>query len=179
VAAPEMPEIAKLQLQQSIETYRVQMTLLVQICGVFVLADGTMVGFAIQQRLAGIIWVGLVFPVTMFLIIRIVYRLTLPVIATAVTIETKYHDGDMTGLMSLFIALGVSQDILLQLRSTALFENEEARLKIYSDLKRPRFAGSSLTRFGLLVVTVGQVIAPLVLNGFFGWSLLSFPTAAK
>ena len=69
-----LPEIAKLQLQQSIETYRVQMSLLVQICTVLVVADATTVGYAIQQKLAGIIWVGVIFPVTMFLVIRVIFR---------------------------------------------------------------------------------------------------------
>jgi hypothetical protein len=57
---------------------------------VLVISDATTVGYAVQQQLAGIVWVGLVFPVVMYLTIRLVFRLTIPVIATAVGIENHF-----------------------------------------------------------------------------------------
>ena len=44
-----LPELTKLQLQQSVETYRVQLSLLVQILAVLVVADATVVGYAINN----------------------------------------------------------------------------------------------------------------------------------
>jgi|HubBroStandDraft_4_1064222.scaffolds.fasta_scaffold728488_1 hypothetical protein len=46
------------------------MSLLVQIRTVLVVADATTVGYAVQQQLAGMIWVGVIFPITMYLMIR-------------------------------------------------------------------------------------------------------------
>lgn len=43
VSEQGIPELAKLQLQQGIETYRAQMSLMVQICTVLVVADATTV----------------------------------------------------------------------------------------------------------------------------------------
>lgn len=102
--APSLPEFAKLQLQQSVETLRVQVSLLVQICTVLVLGDATVVGYAIQQRLAGVMWAGLIFPLAMRTFISFIMRLTVPIAATAVQIETEYREPGAFGLVSTFLA---------------------------------------------------------------------------
>ncbi len=141
-----LPEITKLQLQQSIETYRVQMSLLVQMCTVLVVADATTVGYGIQQKLAGIIWVGMIFPVTMFLVIRVIFRLTLPVLATAIAIESRYKDTEVPGLMSNFISVSVSPTFFPTLKAASLIEDETERTKALQGLRRPAFSGVSPTK---------------------------------
>jgi hypothetical protein len=63
-------------------------------------------GVAIQQHLAGIIWFGLVFPIAMVQVIVIVFRLTLPMPAIAVSIETRYKNPHIPGLNKYFVATG-------------------------------------------------------------------------
>ena len=167
-----MPEITRIQLQQSIETYRVELSLLVQICTVMVVADATTIGVAIQQHLAGIIWAGLAFPIAMIQVIVIVLRLTLPVLATAVSIETRYKNPHVPGLMSTFVATGISPKFLDQLRSAALLEHEPARMKALLALRRqPAFAGGKPIKIALLAVVVLQAIAPVLLVHFAHWPL--------
>lgn len=168
-----LPEITKIQLQQSVETYRVQLSLLVQICTVFVVADATTVGYALQQRVAGIFWIGLIFPLTMFLIVQVVFRLSLPVLATAISIETKYKDADVVGLMTTFVAVGMSRTFLEQLRAASLLESEQARTKALSGIKKPpSFSGGRSIRWILLLIIVGQAVTPILLWRFAGWVLL-------
>ena len=173
VADQALPEITKLELQQSIETYRVQMSLLVQICTVLVVADATTVGYAIQQKLAGIIWVGIVFPVTMFLVIRVIFRLTLPVLATAIAIESKYRDPEVAGLLSNFVSTSISPTFLPRLREASLIESESERIKAIRALRRPAFSGASPTKWMLVAIILGQLITPLLLEHFADWTLLS------
>jgi hypothetical protein len=168
-----LPEITKLQLQQSIETYRVQMSLLVQICTVLVVADATTVGYAIQQKLAGIIWIGVVFPVTMFFIIRVIFRLTLPILATAIAIESRYKDIEVAELMSTFVSVSISPTFFPSLRAASLIEDESERIRALQSLRRPAFAGVSPTKWMLLVIIVGQLLTPLLLEHFDHWRLLS------
>lgn len=168
-----VPEFSKLQLQQSIETYRVQMSLMVQICTVLVVADATTVGYGVQQKMAGIIWVGIVFPVTMFLLIRVIIRLLVPVLATALAIEAKYKDPEIAGLMSCFVMVAISPVFAASLRSALLLESEGARIKALKNLRRPVFSGASPTRWILGVIVIGQLLAPFLLWHFAHWRLLA------
>jgi hypothetical protein len=165
-------EIAKLQLQQSLETYRAQISLLVQICTVLVVADATTVGIAVQQQLAGIIWVGVIFPITIYLIIRTVFRLTLPILATAISIEGEYRDPAIPGLMSTFAALAISPTFFERIKSVTAIKSEAARLKALADLQRPSFGGISHTKWLLIVIIVGQLAAPFLLYHYAHWRLL-------
>jgi hypothetical protein len=165
-------EIAKLQLQQSLETYRAQMSLLVQISTVLVLADATTVGIAVQQQLAGIIWVGVIFPITIYLIIRTVFRLTLPVLATAVSIEAEYRDTAVLGLMSTFAALAISPVFYERIKVTVAIQPEAARLKALAALRRPSFGGISHTKWMLIVIIAGQLVTPVLLCQYQHWPLL-------
>lgn len=50
------------QYEQWMETFRHGVTSLAQLVTVFVLADITLLGFAIDNQIAGIIWIGALFP---------------------------------------------------------------------------------------------------------------------
>jgi hypothetical protein len=167
-------DFVRAQLQHAIETYRVQLSLLTQIGTVLVVADAATVGYGLQQKLAGALWVGLVFPVAILLVMRLVTRLTIPVLATAVSIENKYGEHNVCGLMSTFLGVTVSHEFLEQIRSAALLPTEPARLKALAKLSRPYlFAGGQPTRRLLQLVIVGQAICPPVLWRWAGWDLLA------
>jgi hypothetical protein len=168
-----LSEISKVQLQQCVETYRVQMSLLVQICTVFILADATMVGYALQQQLAGALLVGIVFPLAMLVVMRVVVRMTIPVLAAAIAIETKYKDSDAPGFVSTFVSTAISFALLEQIRAAVVLSTEQARARALADLSRPySFSGSRLIKHALMLIIVAQAIVPILLWHFAGWSLL-------
>ena len=169
----EPSDFTKTQLQQSIETYRAQLSLLVQICTVFVVADATTVGYALQVRFGGVLWVGLIFPVAMLLVMRGILRMTIPVLATAVSIETKCKGPDVGGLMSTFVAVSVSHRFLEQVRSAGLVETEAGRVKALSKLQVPILSGGRWVRLLVYLIIVGHAVAPIVLWKFAGWTLLA------
>jgi len=137
-----------------------------------VVADATTFGVAIQQHLAGIIWAGLVFPIAMVQVIVIVFRLTLPMLAIAASIETRYKNPHIPGLVSTFVATGISPRFLDQLRSAALLEHEPARMNALLGLRRqPAFAGGKPIIIALALVVLLQAIAPILLFYFAHWPL--------
>ncbi len=166
-----LPDLTKVQLQQSVETYRVQLSLLVQICTVFVVADATVVGYAIQQRLAGFMWAGLVFPYGILSMMHIIARLTLPILATAVHIEAKYRDPEASGLMSTYLASAVSPMFVEKMRAAMMHPTESERASALAALPSPHL--SALTsRMVVIGVLLAQTIVPFVLWKFAGWPLL-------
>ncbi len=174
--SPSLPELTKLQLQQSIETYRLQMSLLVQVCTVLILADASVVGYAIQQRLAGIIWVGALFPLGMLMIIHIVVRLTLPIVATAVCIETKYKDPAVPGLVSTFLSYAVEPAFIDEIRSAMDKPTEEERAIALAEVPKPYLHNRGhLVRYTLVFVVTMQLLVPFVLWRYAGWTLLIAP----
>src|ERR1017187_8581568 len=80
-----LTEITKLQLQQAVETYRAQVTALGQIFTALVIGDVTMLGFAAQYKLAILVASAGGFPLTMLFLFLIFARLSIPVLATAVS----------------------------------------------------------------------------------------------
>jgi hypothetical protein len=169
----ESSEFAKAQLQQAIETYRTQLSLLVQICTVFVVADATTVGYALQQKFAGVLWVGLVFPIAMLVVMRGLLKMTIPVLATAVSIETRCQDRARGGLVSTFVAVAGSYHFLEQLRSAGMLESESARVKGLAKLQTPILSGGRTVRLLLYLIIAGQALTPIILWRFAGWSLLA------
>ena len=100
-----------------------------------VIADATTVGYAIQQRLAGIIWVGVVFPITIIMVVRVAFLLSVPVLATAVAIETKYSDPRVGGLTCNFVATSFSFGFFTALRAAAMTGDEDLRISAMAGLK--------------------------------------------
>ncbi|MGD0293722.1 MAG: hypothetical protein ABSB30_07690 [Terracidiphilus sp.] len=177
----EASEITRLQLQQSIETYRVQLSLLVQIHTILIVGDATFIGYAITQRLAGVIWFGLVFPVAMILMSRQIHRLTIPILATAVWIESRYADSDVGGLVSTFLSTVVSPSLLEYIRAADLPDDKAERERLLAALYHKPFSFGGKTRMSkiLLFITVLQVVAPVLLWRLADWGLLASGPLAR
>ena len=104
-------EILNLQLTQAMETYRLQLSLLVTIITVLVVANATVVGYAITTQIASIFFIGSLFPTGIIVAARIIFGLSLPIIYTAVNIERNYIGvADMDWLASTFISVSVAPE---------------------------------------------------------------------
>lgn len=57
-----LSDLERLQLQQAVETYRAQLSLMVQILTILVIADITLVGYAVTAKSAVIVAIGTAFP---------------------------------------------------------------------------------------------------------------------
>jgi hypothetical protein len=160
------------QLQQMNESYRMVITLTVQVMTVFVLGNVTLVGYAISQRIAGILLIGPIFPIGIFLTILITGRAALPIIYAYVNLEQKQggYQADWLG-RTIFSYLFKPKHIqrLLEIGKMPEWPQRLAAIK-----KMPILlvgTGKGLSRAGLVLIALGQVGAAFVLWGFFDWRM--------
>jgi hypothetical protein len=166
-------EFVRLQYQQAIETYRTQLSLLVQIITVLVLADATVAGYAITTQIASVWLIGPLFPIMILVVSVIVFRLMAPILLTAVSIEKRYQADNISWLASTFISAAVSPQYLNQLRDISYITDAEEVTRRLNLLPRPTFSatGSRFTWIALVVLAAGQVLVALACWLFLGWRL--------
>jgi hypothetical protein len=168
-------EFAKLQLQQSIDTYRTQMTLLVQVCTVLVIANCTIVGFALTNKLPAVLIVSAIFPLLLGYVIETVGRLSVPILYTALNVEDRYGVSGFDGLASTFLAFTSSVDYIRELRGIASTGGDDGFRKRISQLRtmpRPRYGGRrGVVRRFLELAMLVQVLAGIVLHYGAGWPI--------
>jgi hypothetical protein len=81
------PDFLIVQYEQAMEIFRHGVTSLAQLVTVFVLADITLLGFAIDNQIAGIIFLGALFPIFIMNSASVVGKLLAPTIFTAYYLE--------------------------------------------------------------------------------------------
>jgi hypothetical protein len=166
-------EFARLQLGQAITTYQTQLSLLVQIITILVIADATVVGYAISTQIAGILLIGPLFPIMIFVVSRIIFKLSLPTVYTAVSIEQKYGNTNGDWLASTFVSTTISPDYLNRLKTIASTQDSSERIKQLRSAPAPSFKGpgTGITKLALVLIMLGQIIAPFILSSYFGWRM--------
>jgi hypothetical protein len=166
-------EFAKVQLQQAVDTFRAQLSLIVQICVALIAADAATIGYAIQQKFGAALWVGLFFLVAMIVAIRAILRMTIPIVAIAIAIETRHRDPAISGLLSTFVAVAVSEKSLLeQIRLASQLPSEPERWQALMKIEMPVLFGGHVTRYLLYSMIVAQAVAPFLLRYFANWGLV-------
>jgi hypothetical protein len=166
-------EFVRLQYQQAMETYRTQLNLLIQIATVLVVADATVVGYAISTQIAGVLFVGLIFPLALMFINRLIFRFTLPVIYVAISLERKFGSDNIDWLATTFISDVVSPAYAASLRLISSITNPVQRIRELRKMSSPEFRpkirliGTST----VIAIAIGHIIAPIVLSQYFGWKL--------
>jgi len=165
-------EFVRMQLEQSIETYRTQFTLLIQTVTVLFLGNVTLVGYALSTQRAGILFIGPLFPIMILYIIYRINKLMIPIVYTAVRLEQTYGEPGMDWLASTFTATSSSAKAISIVKEIAAEQDYSHRIgrlrRVYVPLMG---SGKGLTRAALALVAVGQLVAPIVLALVFGWSL--------
>jgi hypothetical protein len=163
------PEFIKIQFQETIELFRSQLTMLVQAGTFLLLADVTVIGYAMNTRIAGILCIGALFPIMLWFLVTRVNQLMLPVLFTALSLEHRYGDREGDWLASTFLSTLVSPDYPEQLRRLTSIADPIERL---TQLRR--FPGPLTTKLGplppiFLVGAVGHLVLPVILSLFFNW----------
>jgi len=165
-------EFIRLQLGQAITTYQAQLTLLIELITVLIIANATVVGYALSTQLAGIMLIGALFPVMIVVLQLLVYKRSLPIIFTAISIEQKYGIANMDWLASTFVSATISPDYFNQLKTIALIQDSSERMKQLRNLPIPLFKGiySYIITLAIVLVTLFQIIAPFFL-WHYGWRM--------
>jgi len=104
------------------ETFRHGVTSLAQLVTVFVLADITLIGFAIDNQIAGIIFLGALFPLFIMNSASVVGKLLTPTIFTAYCIEQKCG-AEISGLMHTGLRVNFSREVAHKLAAISAISN--------------------------------------------------------
>jgi hypothetical protein len=164
-------EFARTQFDQAVETFRTQISLIIQIATVLVVANATVVGYAMSQRTSGILFVGILFPIIILFLADTIFRSTVPIIYTAVSLELEYGNGGSDWLASTFLAFIAPAKYVEKLKAICSIENDDERAKQLRSLASPLFGKRSRMKLTLIMIAFLELIAPLILYLVFGWPL--------
>ena len=166
-------EFVGLQFEQAMETYRTQYSLLAQITAVLVIADATIVGYAINMQISGILFIGSLFPIMIICVAHAIFRLMVSIIYTAVNLEQKYSVSNADFLATTFLSVTMSTEYVDELKNISLIQDPVERIRQLRGVARPLLgSGKGVITSALILVALGQIIAPIVLTMYFGWRLL-------
>lgn len=130
----------------------------------------TVVGFAISTQTSGILLIGSLFPIMILCIAYSVFRMMVPVIYTAISLEYKYGASNTYFLATTFLSVTISTEYVDELKSISTIQNPVERIRELRGVVRPLLgSGSRIVTVALVLVAFGQVIAPIILSLFFDW----------
>jgi len=160
------------QYEQAMETFRHGVTSLAQLVTVFVLADITLIGFAIDNQIAGIIFIGALFPLFIMNSASVVGKLLAPTIFTAYNLEQKCG-AEIGGLMHTGLRANLSLKVANKLAAISAMSNLDDQALQLRRLDISMFGRRKhLVNTLLIFVTLIHVIAPLLLTSRFAWKWL-------
>ena len=168
----DQAEFVKTQFEQACETFRAQFSLLVQVITILILGDITIIGYAVSTQIAGIVLIGTIFPLMILYILYRMNKLAIPVIYTAVSLEGKYGGSGTDWLASTYTANIIGAQFVDKLQAISLLPDAAERARQLRALKPPLVGGSrGMTRSALVLLAIGQMVAPVVLASYFHWRL--------
>lgn len=160
------------QLQQHVETYRMILTITVQILTVLVLGNVTLVGYAISQQIAGILLIGPLFPVGIIITVFLVGHFAMPIIYSYLNLERKFGGDWADWLGKTFFSYMFTAKFVSQMLEAGSLPDWDKR---YTALKKMPMVvvgtGKGIIRACLALVAVGQVAAAIVLWLYFDWRM--------
>lgn len=166
---PFASEFKKIQLTESINTYRVALTLLSQVSTTFVLAEATIFGLGITSQRAGLFVIGAVLLLLLIVLRWRSFARALPVMYMAIYIELKYGHEDDDHLVSTYASTVDGEGLVNRLRDIAAMEDQASRLRALRRLaKRPH-----TTSGDVLIALAALLLCALafVLSRSYAWPL--------
>jgi hypothetical protein len=163
-------DFTKQQVDQAIRTFLAQFTILIQVVTILVVANVTIVGYAISERFGGALLIGSFIPLTIIYMMNGVSRYMIPVIFSAVNLEDQLAQEKKALFFSTFVSFAASPEYLEQLKKTAEIKDGNTKME---ELRKLRFPMFRRRRFNLILMLVSsvQLVMPFYLNSYHGWRL--------
>jgi len=166
----DVENLVQVQLKEGIETLRSGFKLLIEIMTIFVVANVSILGYAISQTISGIILIGALCPLAIIFIIYGASKFMLPIVYTIVSIEEMYEAHGLDLLGSTFLSVTISSDFIDQLRKIRLIKNNDSRMMALRNL-RFRLVDRKSFRIILYVISLSEIICAILLKNCFYWPL--------
>jgi len=156
------------QLDLAISTFIDQFKLIIQIVTALVVANITILGYAISTKTAGMMFVGALIPVMISYVLYMASQFMTPIIYTASNLENKYNTRENDFLISTFLSHVISIDYLKALNKIGAIEDPDERFKKLRKLGLPIFNRRSF-QIALIILSIEELLLPYVLHTYFGW----------
>jgi hypothetical protein len=121
-------EFEKIQLVQSLETFRMIQSKLFNVIIGLILANVTIIGFAIDKQKPAIALIGVACYVLMNFYIKKARKFMSAAITTAVSIEEKYGDKSIEWLVTSSLKKTSNKDVVKKLSNIGKLQSLEVRL---------------------------------------------------
>lgn len=161
--SPKDIEFYKFELQQSIETFKTQFSLLVSILTVFVVSNVTVIGYAVTHRISTIFLIGAIIPLFMLFITRTTFRFMIPIIYTAISLEKQFEGEDTDLIINTFARSIMRKDFVYEVYQITAIPSREERVRRVNKLKSP-FSTVRNSKFSLLLASASLVQILLALG---------------
>jgi len=156
------------QIDRATSTFMDQFKLVIQIVTALVVANITILGYAIGTKTAGMIYAGALVPITIIYVLYVASQFMTPIIYTAVNLENKYSQKKNDFLISTFLSYVLSRDYLNSLNKISTIENPDERFRKLRKLGFPIFNRRSF-QIALLILSLEELVLPFLLHYYFGW----------
>jgi hypothetical protein len=168
--ANEKSKFLEIELQQSLETFRVQFNLLMQVSLGIIAANVAFLGYALQQRRASLLCIGAGFPLLLLAVLNRGRRFMVPVLLSAIHLEHSTLGSDR-GLVSTFLAHVNGIDYTRKLLDIRKINGVTARQTALRSMPLP-FGHRGLMRAGAIASSCAQVLAGVLLWHFKTWPVI-------
>jgi hypothetical protein len=160
------------ELEHASESYRQLITLTSQIITVLIVANVTLVGYAISQQIAGILLIAPIFPLAIIATVLINARAALPMVYVYVNLERKYGHTYADWLGSTFFSFIMGTGYVEKLLEIGRLPDGQERFARLRKTPVPIVgSGRGLGRASVALVAVAEVAAALILWYFFDWRM--------
>ena len=169
-------EFIKSQYNQAFEVLRLQINLFIKVSTILVVADVSLIGYAMNQHSAGIVAIGMIFPLVILATISLLGKTLIPVMFTILRIERAFSVGDHNWLGTTYFAFVISEDFKKDLERILEIQNSSSQFYELRKIDPSSIASlvgiTSLFHWLIILAAIGQLVSAGILFYFFHWPLI-------
>ena len=165
-------EFSRLELQEAINTIRDGLSVLVQIVTVLVVANVSIIGYAISEKYTGVIFLGAIIPLLVIVITRLVSRLLVPAVFTAYSVEKSFGVTEHECLMRLGLSVLSTAAFLKKLDAIEAQSGLDARSQGLRELNFSLLGPQQSAIFAIVcLISLIPILISFVLTYAFHWRM--------
>ena len=165
----EKEAVWKIEYQQTVETFRTQFVILTQVISLLLIANITVVGYALSVQRASPFLAASVISLVLLLVLHGHASVITPIAYRAIVLE-KEHIYGANSLISVFMSLFYSPDVVPTALKISEIENFDEQIRELRKMAK-LFARRSL-RLLIWIAIIGQILIVPLLIYVFQWSLM-------
>ena len=158
------------QYEHAIKSFHDSLSLLNQSITILVIVNATIIGYAISSKIAGVFFIGSLFPIIILYLYNIILRGLIPIIYFVITLEDKHKEPRTDYFGSTFFSFIISPEYVDLFRKINTIEDSHQRILKLRKIPPPK-AKPTFLRPILIFISLGQLTAPFIFHFVLGWKI--------